>query len=81
MRARPFCGMNKYTSRFEVFMSAKPGHRLAFKYTHTCGPFRSKAGADYFAKWGWNNIRYCRSVADAERLAKVLEELYDVNTT
>jgi hypothetical protein len=38
-------------------------------YTAVIGPFKSKVGASYFARYGRNNPQV-RTVADAERLAR-----------
>jgi hypothetical protein len=43
-------------------------------YSHVTGPFRTKRGAKFMAKYGRNNP-HCQTVAQAERLAK--EEIRD----
>lgn len=59
--------------------TSSPGPHLAYRYTHCVPtPFRTRAGAEYYAKWGYCNS-FCRNVADAEALAKELDELYDIN--
>ena len=40
------------------------------EYGAVIGPFRTKRGAQFMAKHGYNNP-HCRTVADAERLAKI----------
>lgn len=64
--------------RRKWYVGCKGGSRIAFAtatttnigdYAALIGPFRTKRGAQFMARYGRNNP-HIRNVADAERLAK-----------
>ncbi len=68
-----YCGM-KSNGR-EVFRCAQTPTRTTHgaHYWAVIGPFRTKRGAQFMADYGRNNP-HLQTVADAERIAKLLEE-------
>lgn len=56
---------------YEVFKAdAEPTEKThGNRYAAVIGPFRTKRGAEFMAKYGKGNP-HCQCVADAERLAK-----------
>lgn len=67
-----YVGILPLTSAREVFtMRAKPTADNC-KYAAVIGPFRTRKGAEFMARNGFNNP-HCQGVADAERLAKIAE--------
>jgi len=58
-------------SKREVFRCIGTPTQTTFSkiYNAVIGPFRTRAGAEFMAKYGRNNP-HCQTVADAERLAK-----------
>ena len=69
MKTKIYLGLN--SGKGEVFRAEKTpdidshGHRFAA----VVGPFRTKRGAEFMRDFGFNNP-HCRTVGEAERLAK-----------
>lgn len=55
----------------QIFFAAKEPTEKTFgnRYRYVIGPFETIQGAEFMAKYGWNNP-HCQHVDDAERLAK-----------
>jgi hypothetical protein len=72
LRKKLWVGCNKGPR--EVFRSAQTPTEDTHgdKYFAVIGPFRTRRGATFMAKYGRNNP-HCLCVADAERIAKKLE--------
>jgi hypothetical protein len=75
MRTRVYVGLRADGKGREVFRSATtpvaephPDTHLGPIYSAVIGPFRTRRGAEFMAKFGANNP-HCQTVADAERLA------------
>lgn len=75
MRTRAYVGLRADGKGREVFRSASvpkaephPDTHLGPIYSAVIGPFRTRRGAEFMAKFGAGNP-HCQSVADAERLA------------
>jgi hypothetical protein len=74
VRPKFYAALNKYTRRYEVVKSNEvPSNQIGYKFSQIVGPFRTKRGASYFAKYGYCNS-HCKTIADAEKLAKLAEE-------
>lgn len=73
-RMRFYVGARKGGSgiKYEVFWTEiNPTQKTHGSwYSYVIGPFNSKRGADFMAKYGMGNP-HCQSVADAERLARI----------
>lgn len=71
MRRRNYVGIVRSSGSYEVFKSESDpteethGHL----YTYVIGPFQTRRGADFMAKYGRGNP-HLQHVSDAERLAK-----------
>jgi len=71
-----YVGINKGTGNYEMLRSEKKPTAKAFPYhSAVIGPFRSKRGAWFMAKYGKGNP-HCQTVADAERLGKIYDQEY-----
>lgn len=74
MVSRLYVGINK-SGHWKVFRSKEePTHSShGHIYGAVIGPFRTKAGAEFMAKYGKGNP-HLQTVADAERIAKYYKE-------
>ena len=71
MRAKIYLGTKPDGSR-EIFRSKETPTQETHgaKYNYTPGPFRTIHGATFMLNYGRNNP-HCRTVSEAERLAKL----------
>lgn len=71
MRTKQYVGIS--ARRREVFHAmSTPTQATHPQYGAVIGPFRTKRGAVFMARNGYNNP-HCRTVADAERLSKTVQ--------
>jgi hypothetical protein len=68
-RKRPYVGLAIFGRDVFVSDETPTFYNCAGLYAAVIGPFRTKRGAQFMARHGQNNP-HCRTVADAERLAK-----------
>jgi hypothetical protein len=68
-RARWYVGLGAGSLRVPFQATATPTAEAFPQYGAVVGPFRTKRGADYLARYGFLNP-HVRCVADAERLAR-----------
>lgn len=70
MPDRIYLGLNATRNTREIFRAASvPTFATHPDYNAVIGPFRTKRGALFMARYGRSNP-HCQCVADAERLAK-----------
>lgn len=69
MKLKYYLGLYQGKRRVFRFCSAPTEATHGEKFDAVVGPFRTKRAA-YFMAWFGKNNPHCRSVADAERLAK-----------
>ena len=69
-----YVGVSRFSHTYRLILTY---HKKPTTETHgamfgaVIGPFRTKRGAQFMELNGWNNP-HCQTVADAERLAKVM---------